>query len=240
MVDLISGALSVSLDDWAARDRAARLRLFVPEARTRSASTLLAIGHALRSSLDPELECTVRDARASFWTEEIARCAQGNARHPLTVELQSIDPPVDLSSIAVAFLSLQQACAASKRALTSVLDALGELEAALWFGARAPDAEACRIRALCDFAEWGAGPNSALQTLDFDTSVIAALRAAVTRDEWTAARREQILRSPGAQQASGIASRMRERLDAWAIWRAVRAARRRLDTQPLTGADSGH
>lgn len=232
--------LAVSLDDWAARDRAARLRLFVPEARTRAASTRLALAHALRCSVDPALEPTVRDARAQFWSEEIARLAEGRARHPLTLALQSLDPPFNFRALAAALAALQTAAVAPDMDPAPMVDALCELEANLWFDASAPDARACRIRALCDIVEWVAGPRPALKPQHFDTTVIAELRASFAADAWSAARREQILRSPGVAQNGGIASRMRERLDAWAIWRAVRATRRRRNFQSLTGADSGH
>ena len=52
-------------------------------------AALFGVEHAINLSLAAELDHQVAHTRLGWWAEECARCARGEAQHPLTRELQS-------------------------------------------------------------------------------------------------------------------------------------------------------
>lgn len=231
--------VSSALADWAARDRAAALRLFVPEARTPGASARLAVGHALRESAWMGSEARISEAKSAWWLEELALTGRGQPRHPLTSHLASEMAPPDFAKLAQELARLMTIAPDGESAV--VLSVLGQMEETLWFGPIPFDSTACMTRAraaLVDVLE----RRSQFTKVDeaCRTGASAALRAATAGDSWTAARRTQVLCWIDARNreptTAGMESTWRE---VWAVWRAVQTARWSSSATKQTGGKHG-
>ncbi len=234
-------AVEAVLADWATRDRAAALRLFVPEARSPAASARIALGHTLRDSAWMGSDARVIEAKSAWWLEELALTTRGQPRHPLTCFLAEEATPPDFAALSREFARLRSM--ALDEPTTELLAVLGLFESMLWFGAATPDHEACTTRAhaaLIDILERSGRYRVVGDRRPAASSIAAAhalaLRAAPSRDRWTAARRAQALRWLEAPSDSVYGSRWREVL---AVWTAVQTVRWRGRAPTQSGAQHG-
>lgn len=222
--------IKASLADWASRDRAAALRLFVPAARTLAASSRIALGHALRESVWMGSDARVSEAKSAWWLEELALAERGQPRHPLTSFLAQQAESPNFAQLSRELTRLRASSPDDEAG--GVLAALGDLERQLWFGASSPNPAACATRARAAWVdvlqrrgrfELRDQQNSAARSAVLFHST--ALLAAPASDGWTAARRAQALswiEVRDGRMADGRAARLRE---VWVVWRAVQAAR---------------
>lgn len=135
--------------------------LYCASAQQAPFGALLELEREIRASLKDGLDHAVAHARLNFWREECARCAHGEARHPLTRTLAAALPGVT-------------------RATLEPLAGLVDL--ATWDLAAAPFASARELGGYC--ARWGAafvGPLAALAALPPDGSPVRALGAALAQ-----------------------------------------------------------
>lgn len=230
-----------ALADWALRDRAAGLRLFVVEARTQSASARLALGYTLRESVWMGSDATINDAKSGWWIEELALSDGCAARHPLTRMLTQQETRVDFSALARALSGLRTTTPDNDPSRTLAL--LRDLETTLWFGPGPADPDACTIRAraaLVDVLDRRAVASDDVEKL---RGAIAAqrpaLRDASAVDAWTAARRAQALCWIGSMGRPAATGRIRRWREVWTVWRAVRSARRGATSSATAGERSG-
>ncbi len=231
--------VGAALADWAARDRAASLRLFVPEAREPATAARLALAHALRESAWLGSDAAVRDAKSAWWLEELALSARGGARHPLTRFLVEASDRPDFASLSRTFAGLPSMPAGHDA--SGVPPALAEIEAILWFGSNGVDPDACATRAHAAWIDvlerhgvFAAA--DAPQIVPLAAMHASAMRAAPANDPWTAALRAQVLVRLARQGDSGRLAGWREVL---AVWSAVRAARRRGASVPVAEVRRG-
>lgn len=237
---LVSGestAVEAALSDWALRDRAAALRLFVPEARPHFASARIALGHALRESAWMGSDTRVNDAKSGWWLEELALSARAAPRHPLTIFLARVTPVPDFAQLSDAFARLTGTTPDSDTEM--VIPLLARLERLLWFGptdavpdacdtrARAATVDILQRRGAFDLAARGAS------AADCAASQLSALRAARAGDAWTAARRAQAL-----AWLEGGARPLRWR-EIWLVWRAALATRLQGSGKRRSGVEDG-
>ena len=145
LVSANGAIVEAALADWATRDRAAALRLFVPEARTLAASARIALGHALRESAWMGSDARVNEAKSAWWLEEFTLSGRGQPRHPLTSFLMQKTAPFDFAQLSREFARLRAMQPHDESG--DALDALGGLEHALWFGPATLDETACATRA---------------------------------------------------------------------------------------------
>ena len=236
-----NATVDAALADWAQRDRAAALRLFVTEARARSASARLSLGFALRESVWMGRDPAINEAKSAWWLEELALSGRSAARHPLTRWLAQEEARVDFIALARVLSDLRTTTPESGEG--SILAGVRDLESALWFGPDAAGSDACTIRAhACLVDVVGRRSHGAVDSATPSRAITAhaaALRGAAVTDAWTAARRAQALcwiETVGSRAASGRVRRWRE---VWTVWRAVRDTRRRTKSGVTTGARVG-
>ncbi len=222
-------ALRTAIDDWADRDEAASLRLFVPAARELAASTRLALAHAMRESLKASGDARVSDAKSAWWMEEVACAARGEARHPLTRGLGLLSPAFAWPELASAFGQLRRA----EPYTDDALEAYSAVERALWFGPTPCDSAACETRALAVMLR-ARRPDSDART-EFGAQLSTArwhelrarLEAAKAVDAWSAALRAQVLHAHAHLEGSARIRAQRSRWrEIWLVWSAVRRAQR--------------
>jgi 15-cis-phytoene synthase len=75
-------------------------RLYTPPALRPLFGALCALEREIGASLRPELDHRVAHVRLAFWREECGRCAQGDARHPLTQEIATHAGPLARAALA--------------------------------------------------------------------------------------------------------------------------------------------
>lgn len=137
--------------------------LYCPPAQQAAFGALLSIEREINASLRPGLDHEVAHARLSFWREECARCARGEAAHPATRSLAAALPGEARESLAplgglveLAAWDLAQAPFAGRRELAgyclrwseAFFGPLGRLADLAPRPARALGAALCELRLL--------------------------------------------------------------------------------------------
>lgn len=218
--------VKAAIADWAARDPAARLRLFVRAARPLPACLRIALGHALRGSVVAGIDTRVAGLKSAWWHGELIEAMRGRARHPLTRGLSTDLQAIAWQDLANHFSGMS--AAASGGDMAARCDSMAGMEAALWFEAGDADSAACAMRAqvaLLDLMEHPPGASAqGASGADARGRRIDALRDLQPRDAWTAARIAQahFLATRAGTRSGAIISRWQE---TGAVWSAVRRVR---------------
>jgi phytoene synthase len=135
--------------------------LYCASAQQAPFGALLELEREIRASLKDGLDHAVAHARLDYWREECARCARGEASHPLTRTLAA---------------ALPGAARASLEPLTGLVDL------AAWDLAAAPFASRRELGGYC--ARWGAafvGPLATLAALAPASTPVRELGAALAQ-----------------------------------------------------------